>query len=136
MLNPGYQRNVEDLRQLASMFWPSELSKQEAELSVIPKLIETQDQFIAILSVSVSNLNGLFQIIESSSLPANLFLKHLLVLADFGGEMIQRLNSQFESIFPSRRLDYLWDTKSYSYSFLVLPVSGQLNNNKLGITGK
>ncbi|MDB9381979.1 restriction endonuclease [Nodularia spumigena CS-584] len=135
-MNPVYQRNVEDLRQLASMFWPSELSKQEAELSVIPKLIETQDQFIAILSVSVSNLNGLFQIIESSSLPANLFLKHLLVLADFGGEMIQRLNSQFDSIFPSKRLDYLWDTKSYSYSFLVLPVSGQLNNNKLGITGK
>ncbi|MEA5555669.1 hypothetical protein VB690_04330 [Nodularia spumigena CH309] len=63
ILNPVYQRNVEDLRQLASMFWPSELSKQEAELSVIPKLIETQDQFIAILSVSVSNLNGLFQII-------------------------------------------------------------------------
>ncbi|MDB9304345.1 MULTISPECIES: hypothetical protein [Cyanophyceae] len=55
MLNPVYQRNVEDLRQLASMFWPLELSKQEAELSVIPKLIETQDQFIAILSVSVSS---------------------------------------------------------------------------------
>ncbi|MEA5555668.1 restriction endonuclease [Nodularia spumigena CH309] len=63
-------------------------------------------------------------------------MKHLLVLADFGGEMIQRLNSRFDSIFPSKRLDYLWDTKSYSYSFLVLPVSGQLNNNKLGITGK
>ena len=136
MCNQNYQRNVEDLRKLASMFWPSELSQQEAELSLIPKLIETQDQFIAILSVSVSNLEGVFQIITSSSLPTNLFLKHLLVLADFGSEMIQRLNSQFNSIFPLGRLDYLWNTKSYSYSFQALPVQGQLNNTKLGITGK
>lgn len=136
MLNPIYQRSVEDLRTLASMFWPSELSKQEAELSVIPKLIETQDQFIAILSVSVSNLDAVFQIIECSSLPANIFLKHLLVSADFGGEMIQRLNNQFESIFPEKKLDYLWNNKNYSYSFQVLPVKGTLNNNKLGIDGK
>jgi hypothetical protein len=31
MLNPNYRRTVEELRKLASMFWPSELSKQEAE---------------------------------------------------------------------------------------------------------
>lgn len=136
MCNQIYQRNVDDLRKLACMFWPSELSKQEAELSLIPKLIETQDQFIAILSVRVSHLDGLFQIIESCSLPANLFLKHLLVLADFGGEMIQRLNTQFDSIFPERRLDYLWNTKSYSYSFQVLPVQGRLSNTKLGINAK
>jgi hypothetical protein len=136
MLNINYRRTVEELRKLASMFWPSELSKQEAELSIIPKLVETQDQFIAILSISISSLEGLFQIIDSSNLPANLFLKHLLVLADFGGEMLQRLNTQFSSIFPSGNLDYLWNTQSYNYSFQVLPVPGQLNNNKLGISGK
>ncbi|MEH2092430.1 MULTISPECIES: hypothetical protein [unclassified Nostoc] len=54
MLNHNYQRSVEELRKLASMFWPSELSRQEAELSIIPKLIETQDQFIAILSKAVA----------------------------------------------------------------------------------
>ncbi|MEH2112175.1 hypothetical protein [Nostoc sp.] len=68
MLNPNYQRTVEELRKLASMFWPSELSRQEAELSIIPKLIETQDQFIAILSVDVSSLEGLFQIVNSSNM--------------------------------------------------------------------
>lgn len=118
------------------MFWSSELSKQEAELSIIPKLLETQDQFIAILSVSVSSLDGLFQIIDSSTITANLFIKHLIVLADFGGEMLQRLNSQFNSIFPLRRLDYLWFEQNYCYNFQVLPVRGQLNNSKLGITGK
>ena len=136
MVNPNYQRTVEELRKLASMFWPSELSRQEAELSIIPKLIETQDQFIAILSVDVSSLEGLFQIVNSSNMSANLFLKHLLVLADFGGEMLQRLNSQFNSIFPLGKLDYLWNTQNYNYSFRVLPVLGQLNNSKLGISGK
>ena len=128
MLKTNYQRTVEELRQLASIFWPSELSKKEAELSIIPKLLETQEQFIAILSVSVSSLNGLFQIIDSSNLQANLFLKHLIVLADFGGEMLQRLNTQFNSILPSRRLDYLWNGENYCYIFRILPVKGQLNN--------
>lgn len=136
MLNQNYQRTVEDLYKLASMFWPSELSKQEAELSVIPKLIETQDQFIAILSINVSQLDGLFQIINSSNLSANIFLKHLLVLADFGGEMLQRLNSQFDTIFPERKLNYLWNKQNHCYDFKVLPVRGQLNNTKLGISGK
>ena len=87
------------------MFWPPELSQKEAQLSIIPKLLETQTQFIAILSINVPNIESLFKIIDSSKLSANLFLKHLVILADFGGEMLQRLNTSFESIFPSRRLD-------------------------------
>ncbi|MGI8504022.1 MAG: restriction endonuclease [Hassallia sp.] len=135
-MSQNYKRTVEELRQLASMFWSSELSKQEAELSIIPKLLETQEQFIAILSISVSSLDGLFKIVDSSNLPANIFLKHLIVLADFGGEMLQRLNSQFSSIFPLKRLDYLWNLQNYSYNFQILPVRGGLTNSKLGISGK
>lgn len=131
-----YKRTLEDLRHVASMFWPPELSEKEAELSIIPKLLETQDQFIAILAIDVPALDHLFQVITSSSLPANLFLKHLVVLADFGGEKLMRINSEFTSLFPSRRLDYLWKEQHHRYDFKVLPVSGQLNNNKLGISGK
>lgn len=65
-----------------------------------------------------------------------MFLKHLIVLADFGGEMIKRVNSQFNSLFPLNRLDYLWNLQTYSYQFTSLPVTGQLTNNKLGIDGK
>jgi len=135
-MDSNYKRNVEKLRELASMFWPSDLSQKEAELSIIPKLLETQDQFIAILSISVSSLDALFQILNSSNLSANLFLKHLVVLADFGGEMIQRLNKEFSSIFLLSRLDYLWNSQEYSYQFKCLPILTGLNNQKLGITGK
>lgn len=68
MENLNYRRTADKLREFASMFWPSDLSQKEAELSIIPKLLETQDQFIAILSISVSSLEALFQILNSSNL--------------------------------------------------------------------
>jgi hypothetical protein len=136
MLTQNYRRTVEEIRELASMFWPSDLSQKEAEISVIPKLIETQEQFIAIISIAVSDLSGLFQIVDSSRLSANMFLKHLVVIADFGGEMIKRVNGQFDSLFPLKRLDYIWNLQTYSYPLKSLPVIGQLTNNKLGIDGK
>lgn len=53
MTNPtqNYQRTFEQLEEVASKFWPSELSEMEAKLSAIPLLLETQDQFIHILSI-------------------------------------------------------------------------------------
>ena len=131
-----YTRTIEELRRLASMFWPLELSQREAELSVIPKLVETQDQFIAVLSVDVPDLTALFRVVDSSKLSGNMFLKHLVVLADFGGEMLQRINGRFHSLFPSRRLAYLWNGKRHTYAFKRLPIKGVLNNEKLGMSGR
>jgi hypothetical protein len=102
---------------LLQCFGQKTYSNKEAELSIIPKLLETQDQFIAILSVQAVNIEGLFQIINSSILSANLFLKHLVILADFGGEMLQRINSQFYFIFPNKIICYIWNRQKYSYNF-------------------
>lgn len=62
------------------MFWSSELSQQEADLSIIPTIINTQEKFIVILNVDVPNLNSLFEIGNNCTLPANLFVKHLVDL--------------------------------------------------------
>lgn len=131
-----YKRNIEELHSVAAMFWPAELSRQEAEISVIPILLQTQEQFISILSVDVLSLDELFQVINASRLPANLFLKHLSVLADVGGEKFQRYNREFAKLFPQGILEYIKDGKVYSYRFKRLPVRGILNNEKLGISGK
>lgn len=136
MVDRRYQRTLEQLREVASMFWPIELSQQEAQLSIIPKLLETQDQCISILSIEVADLASLFQIVEASQLSANLFLKHLVILSDFGGEMLQRLNSCFDSIFPSGTLEYIWNGSIRVYPFEGLPCMGKLTNSKLGIDGK
>lgn len=135
MSDQKYQRSVEELRAHASMFWPSELSQEEARLSVIPRLLQTQDEFVAIISVPVSDLDGLFKIIDASSFSGNLFVKHLTVLADFGGEQLQRANNNFQTLFPSGSMEFLWNGQFHSYQFQELPVPN-LTNNRLGITGR
>jgi hypothetical protein len=130
-----YQRTVAELRELASMFWPAEISEEAAKLSVIPLLLKTQEEFIALLSIPIANLHKLFQLVNVSSFPGNLFLKHLVILADFGGEQLQRINTNFTTLFPSGRLEYLWKGQQCSYEFQELPVAN-LTNDKLSLTGK
>jgi hypothetical protein len=130
-----YQRTFEELRELASMFWPSDLSEEQAKLSVIPLLLETQDEFITFLSIPFSDLQKLFQIVNLTPFSGNLFLKHLSILADFGGEQLQRVNANFKKLFPSGKLEYQWKEQVYCYEFQKLPVTN-LTNNKLGLTGK
>ncbi|MEC4986455.1 MAG: restriction endonuclease, partial [Oscillatoria sp. PMC 1076.18] len=135
-MNQKYRRNVKDLRKVASMFWPSDLSQKEAELSIVPKLLETQEQFITILSLDVPNLDNLFQVIDSATMSASMFLKHLMVLADVGAEKLDRWNSQFLRLFPSKTLEYLWKTQESQYLFKELPIEGKISNKKLKLTGK
>jgi len=40
-VSEAYRRTVEQLALVASKFWPDDLSEQAAELSIIPKLINT-----------------------------------------------------------------------------------------------
>lgn len=131
----NYQRTFEQLEEVASKFWPTELSQMEANLSVIPLLLETQDQFIHILSIETNELDKLFDIIEASTLSANLFLKHLVILADFGGEMLERVSREFESLFPDGKLNYLWRDQHRSYIFRALPKQ-KFSNTSLNIDGK
>jgi len=133
--NRNYQRTFEELEEVASKFWPAELSELEAKLSVIPLLLETQDQFISIISVKTPDLDRLFKIVEASSLSANLFLKHLAILADFGGEPLQRVSREFKMLFPKSRLNYYWHGKPHSYTFRALP-DLKFSNTSLHIDGR
>lgn len=123
------------------MWWPTEIARKESESSIIPKLIETQDQFISILSVPVSGIERLFDVIKMTELPGNLLLKHLVVLADFGGEQLQRVNSDFDALFPAdengqRTMKYRRGASLLTHTFQTLPVSGKLTNDRLSISGK
>lgn len=135
-MSDRFRRTVEELNERASMFWPSELSAQEASLSVIPELDKTQDNFITVLGFPASSFEDRLKVLENidpSKLTANMFLKHLVVLADFGGEKLQRLNSKFSRLFPSGELVYLREEQEYRYKFRQLPVE-RLNNDKLGLS--
>ena len=95
MSSQNYKRTPDELRKHASMFWPPELSEKEAELSVIPRLLGTQDQFIAILSLDVEGLEEFFELVNLTRLPANMFVKHLVIIADFGGDRLLICNLTF-----------------------------------------
>lgn len=130
-----YKRSFEELEAVASKFWPTELSEIESKLSVIPILLETQDQFINIINVETPSLENLFVIIEASSMSSNLFLKHLILLADFSGEMLKRVSREFNIIFPTGELHYCWRGKKRTYKFCAIP-GKNFSNNSLKIDGK
>ena len=68
-------------------------------------------------------------------MPANLFLKHLAVLTDVGGEKLQRFRANLMSIFPSGTMSYTWRNGRYSYAFQSLRKIKVWTNAQLDIDG-
>jgi len=130
-------RSVEDLKKNAVTFWPTGLADKAEEASVIPRLIETQDKFISLLYLAdkspVCWKNVLPQTVQ---LPPNLFLKHLMVLTDLGGEPLKRLKTEIAGVFRSGRIDYVWHEGQYSYDFRSLATRGGWDNKNLNVDGK
>ncbi|MCK4846485.1 MAG: restriction endonuclease [Deltaproteobacteria bacterium] len=129
-----YNRKITELESEAIFWWPEHLQEASAVNSVIPKLLETQDDFLRIISLSKDNPYHMFDMLSASKFTANLFLKHLCVLADYGGESIQRLGRAFSTIFEDSddgySMSFVWESAKYVYKFQELPISG-LANKKL-----
>ena len=136
-----YKKTLAELEKVAVKWWPKALAAEVAKLSVIPKLLETQEQFISILKLAGDSPEQIFKVIQAGSLPPNLFLKHLVVVTDYGGELIKRLGSEFTKIFvPERKgkkpqLTFSFKGQVRHYTFQALPCKG-LSNSKLGIDGE
>jgi hypothetical protein len=135
-----YKKTLSDLEAVAVKWWPQELAAKVAEISVVPMLLETQEKFLAVLKLAGNRPTQLLDLIEASDLPCNVFLKHLVVLSDFGGELIKRLGAEFDNIFPlnpktkQRTMEFIFKGETVSYVFEALPVKG-LSNSKLRIDG-
>lgn len=135
----SYNRDIDELKTHATMWWPEELKQKNALANVLPLLLKTQDDFLSILNLSKKKPFQLFELIKVAGYSGNLFLKHLAVLSDYGGEPIQRLGRSFTDIFPQLEngqyyFNFIWKSKTYRYEFEKLPVKG-LNNKKLGLDG-
>lgn len=127
-----YKRSLSELESKACKWWPENLVMLEAESSIIPTLVHTQNQFISILTLSNSSKpESVFEVMEAAHFAANLFLKHLMVLSDFGSEPLQRVNRDFLNYFPDRTLHYAANGKETKYNFTVLPARGTLTNKKM-----
>ncbi|MFA7230011.1 MAG: hypothetical protein WC071_01955 [Victivallaceae bacterium] len=113
-------KTIEQLEKNACLYWPAHLSDTVAKISSIPILIKTQEQFLSILKSSDKNPDSwLITLNNSSTLSPNLFLKHLMVLSDIGGERLQRISKDFSRIFPKKSIEFIWNSKKYKHKFSV-----------------
>jgi hypothetical protein len=138
MIMPNYKRDITDLKSKAVMWWPAGLRDKNTLTNILPLLLKSQDDFLRILMLSKEDPFNVFELISAAKFPGNLFLKHLAVLSDYGGEPIQRLGRSFSDIFPRDNggfyFEFIWNNDSYRYNFKALPVKG-LNSQRLSIDG-
>lgn len=129
-------RSVEDLEAHAEKFWPARLAEREQSSSIVPRLIDTQEKFIGILYVADASPHAWKGVLEATTgMPANLFLKHLIVLSDVGGEKLQRFRSGIASFFPHGKINYAWNERQYTYAFKSLGLVKKWTNPKLAVDG-
>lgn len=134
MNDDRYERTLEELEQHACKWWPREVREEAQKISILHTLLSTQEKFISILKLAdKDNANNLFELLDASNFAYNLFLKHLVVLTDFGSEPLQRINKNFIDMFPTGQLVYNTGTGKKLYSFASLPINGVLNNKRMKI---
>ncbi len=129
-------RKISELEANALKFWPEQIAELERNSSIIPRLIETQDKFISLLNIADAEPFAWQSVLSSSkNLSANLFLKHLMVLSDVGGEKLMRFKKELPKIFDKDTMEFIWNDKTYTYEFQTLSGKKTWNNTHLMVDG-
>ncbi len=137
-----FKRTVSQLEGLASLWWSEEIDDLVSRSSPFSILQKTHSCFIDLLSSNYNTPDALFDLVENSSLSPNLFLKHLTLLADFGGEKFQRINKQFDTLFDYDKSENKFFLRNKFKSveskifFEILPMKGNLTNISLKIDNR
>lgn len=130
------KRKIEDLEINALKFWPERIAGMERNSSIIPKLIVTQDKFISLLNIADVSPFSWKKVLENSKqLSANLFLKHLMVLSDIGGEKLMRFKAELPKVFENDTMEFAWNGENCSYTFQTLSDKKKWSNINLKVDG-
>ena len=132
-----FARTLTELKEKAVLFWPQEIIEREAAITVLPLLLNTQNKFISVLTLSDAGPEAWKRHIDSSpNMSANVFLKHLMVLTDLGGEALSKI-TPFDVYFPNGSMEYIWQQKTYRYQFKAfVGKKTRLSNVALRVDGK
>lgn len=134
MSDDKYLRSIDELEKMACNWWPIEVREEAQKMSILQYLLDTQEKFFSILKLADRNTpEKLFALLDASTIDYHLFLKHLILLTDLGAEQLQRINKVFNSLFPDRKIKYKVEDREDTYTFMVLPIRGALNNKRLKI---
>ena len=131
-----YARTLPELKAKAVRFWSREIIEREASVSILPLLLNTQDKFISVLNLSDAAPDSWKKLVDvSDEMKGNIFLKHLMVLSDLGGEALNKL-PPLEAYFPDGKMTFVWREKTYEYKFQVIHEDVPLANSALRADGK
>lgn len=134
MNEDSYERTIDELEPHACKWWPKEVREAAQEISVLQTLLDSQKKFISIMKLADKhNASTLFELIDAARLSYSLFLKHLVVLTDFGSEPLQRVNKDFAELFVGNKLSYDIGDGVAEYRFTSLPIIGTLTNKRMKI---
>jgi hypothetical protein len=130
-----FNRTLDELKSKAVLFWPTELKKEAVEESVLPLLIESQDKFLSILKIADAHPEAWISALGTSKLSGNLFLKHVMVLSDLGGEALNKI-APLGKHLRQEKLVYLWQEKEHTYSPTEGLTCKSLTNKALKVDGR
>lgn len=134
MNDDRYERTIDELETHACKWWPKEVRDEAQQISILQTLLDSQEKFISILKLAnKDNRDSIFNLIDAANFSYSLFLKHLVVLVDFGSEPLQRVNKDFDTLFPNGKLSYDVGNGKEEYVFSTLPIRGTLNNKRMKI---
>lgn len=123
-------RTIDDLRDNAVLFWPSGLLQTGD--STVPLLVSTQEKFLSVLASADATPFSWESVLSNSSLSANLFLKHLMIFADVGGERVMRFAGTMTDLFPDDKFTFMWNGNQFEYEFST--ASPRWTNSALKLT--
>ena len=131
-----YKRTLDELRTKAVLHWPDKLLLAAGDASVLPLLLKTQDTFISLLKVANKEpLSWEVALKQNTTLSGPLFLKHLMVLADLGGEALNKL-PPLSNYVPNGILKFEWAGNPCEYQFEEIQVKCSLTNSALKVDSK
>jgi hypothetical protein len=131
-----YNRTLDELRKNAVLHWPDEILSAAEEVGTLPLLLKTQDNFISILKVASKDpYSWKVAVDNSSQLSGSLFLKHLMVLSDLGGEALNKL-PPLSNYIPRGSLTFDWNGKPFNYQLREIGSQCSLTNTALNVDAK
>lgn len=131
-----YKRTLPELKTKAVLHWPQAILEAAGTISVLPVLLRTQDTFIALLKVADRDpMSWNTVLANGASLSGSLFLKHLMVLSDLGGEALNKL-PPLKNYFANGEMVFLWNDSEFTYKFKAIDSDCSLTNSALKVDSK
>ena len=135
-MNMKYNRTLDELRGHAVLYWPEEIMHASDVDVTLPLLIKTQKKFISILNLATKTPTSWHDAIKTtSSISESMFLKHLMVLSDLGGEALNKL-TPLENFFEKQMLKFDWNGSEHHYKFKEIHKKCSLTNSALKADAK